>query len=156
MSAGTKQRAPTIDSAPTTARSITTAFIPTSAFRPIRAPDHRTVVDVRAGLEHDGHAGEHVNRAVLLDVAAVLDDPPPQSPRIAARSDVHVPPDHDVAGHGGCGMNEGRLVDDGDEAFEREDVGHEPYTRAMSVAMPCPTPTHIAQSAYCLPVSLSS
>ena len=38
MSAGTKHRAPTIDSAPTTARSITTAFIPTSAFRPIRAP----------------------------------------------------------------------------------------------------------------------
>ena len=108
MSAGTKHSAPTTHPAPTVARSITTAFIPTRTLRPTpRAVHDGAVADVRALLEHDGDAGEHVHGAVLLHVAAVLDDDAaPVAADRRAGPDVHVAADGDVARHRGLRVHE--------------------------------------------------
>ena len=75
--------------------------------------------DVRALLEDDRDTGEYVQRAILLNVAAVLDDNSAPVPTDgSARPDIHVAPDNDVSGNRRIRMDEGRFVDDGNESVE--------------------------------------
>ena len=158
MPVGTKHSAPTTQPAPTVALSMITAFIPTSALAPMRAPcTIGPVPDVRPGLEHHHHAGEHVDRAVLLHVAAVLDhDAAPVAANGGPGPHVHVPADDHVARDRRLRMHERALVHDRDEAVELVDhsdvalavrTRRRPYTRSRIMANPCPTPMHMVHSA---------
>src|ERR1051326_1903450 len=114
--------------APTTASSITTAFLPTRAVPPIRAPrlgDPGPVTDVRRFLQHDGHAGEHVDGAALLHVAAVGDlDGAPVPAEGRAGADVGVAADPHVAGDGRVRVDERGGMHHGDHALELIDASH--------------------------------
>ena len=65
------------------------------------------MADVRARLENDGDAGEHVDDAILLHVAPILDhDFPPIAANRRAGPDVDVAADDHVAGDGRVRVNE--------------------------------------------------
>ena len=122
-------------SAPIVALSMITAFMPISALRPMRAPC--TIAPwpmCAARLEHHRHAGEHVDGAVLLHVAAVLDDDAaPVAANRRARPDVHVAADDDVAGDRRVRMHERRLVHDRNESVELVDAIERQYARRSCV-----------------------
>jgi len=71
------------------------------------------VADVRARLEHHRDAGEHVDGAILLNVAAVLDDnAAPVTPDRGAGTNVHVTPDDHVSRDGCIRVYESTFVND--------------------------------------------
>ena len=90
-----------------------------------RAVNDRPMANVRCFLKVHRNTGKHVNDAILLDVAAILDDDlAPVAADDGAGADIHLSSDSDIADHGRVGVNERVLADYGSEALKGEDVCH--------------------------------
>jgi len=91
-----------------------------------RAVNDRPMANVRCFLKMHRDAGKHVDDAILLDVAAILDDDlAPVATDDGAGADINLTSDNDIADHGRTGVNERGFADYGPEAFKGKNVGHE-------------------------------
>ena len=87
------------------------------------AVNYRSMSNMRAFFQYDSYSGEHMNGAVLLNIATILDDNfSPVPPNCSSWSDVYILADYYIARDGGIWMNKCALMDDWFKALKFENI----------------------------------